>query len=107
MLLLNNADVKSNPGPRKKLTNFFSCCHWNANIILAHNKFSLLKIYNVIHKYDVLCISVTAIFQSIRPDHSNDIKQGSVCLYYKKSLKLRYVSTSYFSQCLLCQGTIC
>ena len=56
MLTLIHDNVKSNPKPKKQSTNFFSCCHWNINSILAHRKLSLLTAYNVIYKRDVICI---------------------------------------------------
>ena len=38
VLLLSHGDIDANPGLTKETSNFFSCCHWNANSILAHNK---------------------------------------------------------------------
>ena len=42
ILLLKHGDIGINPGPKKKLSKYFSCCQWNLNSILAHNKLSLL-----------------------------------------------------------------
>ena len=59
LILLMDGDIESNPGPKTKIKkeNFFSCCHWNVNSLLVHNKLSMLEAYNVAHKYDVICIS--------------------------------------------------
>ena len=45
------------PWVYKKTSNYFSCCHWNANSVLAHNKIFLLTAYNIIQKFDIICIS--------------------------------------------------
>ena len=61
--------------------------------------------YNIIQNYDVICISETYLDSTIRDNdlsisgynlirviikyHPNNIKQGSICLYFKESLKLR------------------
>ena len=55
LLLAQHGDIEINPGSKKNI--FFSCCHWNANSLLAHKKISLLTVYNTIHQYDVICIS--------------------------------------------------
>ena len=53
MLLLTHGDIEGNPGPKRRTSNYFSCCHWNVNSITAHNKLSLLSEYNTY----VICIS--------------------------------------------------
>ena len=53
---LTHSDIKSNPGPKRKISNYFSCCHWNMNIIMARNKFFLISAYNSLHKYDIIFI---------------------------------------------------
>ena len=57
ILLLTHGDIEANPGPTKKTSNYFSCCHWNVISILAHNKISLLKAYNIVQKFDIICTS--------------------------------------------------
>lgn len=113
MLLLTHGEVKPNPRSKRKLTNIFSCCHRNVKI-LGHNNLSLLTAYNELHNYDVICISKTCLdlaiqkntilttsrYNLIRADHPNDFKQCGVCLYFKESLKLRHVSTSF--SCSVC-----
>ena len=38
MLLLTHGDIESNAGPKHRTSNYLSCCHWNINSIMAHNK---------------------------------------------------------------------
>ena len=70
-------------------------------------------------KYDIICISETFLdslanessllipgYHLLRTDHSNNLKKGGVCLYFKDDLSLRQIETSYFSQCMLCELTI-
>ena len=60
MLLLIHGDIESNPAPlQKKISSYFSLCHWNASSILAHNKLSLQTAYNITYKYDIICASET------------------------------------------------
>ena len=49
LILLMYGDTESNPGPKTKtkMPNFFSCCHWNVNSPLAHNKLSMLEVCNM------------------------------------------------------------
>ena len=37
MLSLTHVDIE-NPGPKRRTSNYFSCCHWNVNSIMTHNK---------------------------------------------------------------------
>ena len=96
LILLTHGDVETNPGP-KKSHSYFSCCHWNVNSLIAHNKLkvSLLEAYNTVHKYDFICISETYFdslvesedddlringYKLIRMDHPLNTKRGvSVC----------------------------
>ena len=47
---------------------YFSCCHWNANSIMAQKKLSLLSAYNTPHKYNEICISETYLDKSADND---------------------------------------
>ena len=60
---------------QKKQPKYFSCCHWNVNILLAHNKISLLTAYSTIHQY-VICISETFLDSSVTLDDQNLSIQG-------------------------------
>ena len=120
MLLLTHGDIESNPGPKRRTSNYFSCCHWNGNSIMAHNKLSLLSAYNTHHKFDVICISETYLDKSvdndalsidgyniIRDDQPHNQKRG-VCIYFKEHLKLKHLPliTPNFSECTLCEISV-
>ena len=66
-LLLLRGDIKANPGPNKKC---FTVCHWNVNILTAHNILKLPSIAacNSIHKYDFICITETYLNSSVQSD---------------------------------------
>ena len=102
-LLLLHGDIESNPGPRNSKNDLPSFCHWNLNSLPAHNfsKMLLLKVYNAIYKYDIICLFETFLDSSIPPDHvslelegykvvradhPNNVKRGVVCIYYKDQL---------------------
>ena len=40
-------------------------------------------------------------YKLIRADHPDNIKRGGVCIYYKESLPVRCISTTYFKEALL------
>ena len=94
-LLLTHGDIGSNPGPKRRISNYFSCCHWNVNSIMAHNKLSLISACNIIHKYDIIWISESYLenttdnnalsideYNLIRADDPNNQKKIGVCLYF-------------------------
>ena len=56
LLLFSLGDNEVNPG---------SCCHWNVNSIVAHNKLSLTIAYNTVQKVDVIYISETYLNSSV------------------------------------------
>ena len=119
ILLLTHGDIEANPGPTKKASNYFSCCRWNVNSILAHNKISLLTAYNIVQKFDIICISekylestvddkTTEIkgYNLIRADYPNNQKRRGVCFCFNRNLCLRQINISFFPECLLCQINI-
>ena len=121
ILLLKHGDIEINPGPKKKkkLSKCFSCCHWNVNSILAHNKLSLLTAYNSALNYDLICLTETYLnstvdpknplingYKLVRADNPDDFKRGGVCLYYRENLTLQLVDTPYIEQCILCETHI-
>ena len=70
ILPLTHGETKANPGPVKNITftftqHYFSCCHWNTNSILAHNKISILTTYNMVKKFDIICISETYLDSTV------------------------------------------
>ena len=72
-LLLLCGDVELKPGPNQNTAKKLSICHRNHNSIVSHNfaKLVLLKPYNSIHKFDIICLSETYLDSSILHDHSN------------------------------------
>ena len=117
LLLLSHGDIEVNPGPKRKLSKL-PYCHWNVNIILAHNKLSLIIAYSTVQKLDIICISENCLNSSVnenlllipgyhlRGDHSDNLKKGGVCLYYQENLSLRQTEIPYFSQCIIYELTI-
>ena len=58
-LILLIGDIKTNSGPISSSGQCFSICNWNLNSITAHNcaKLSLLTTYNLVHSFDIICLS--------------------------------------------------
>ena len=98
LLLLCNGDVEYNPRPKKSKEFSLSCCHWDVNSLLAQDcaKVTSPEVYNLVFKYDFICISETysdsTIFSDnnnlnisgynlIRADHHSNSKRGGVCIY--------------------------
>ena len=121
LILVQHGDIEINPGPQKKQPKYFSCCHWNVNSLLAHNKISLLTAYNTIHQYDVICISEKFLdssvplddhnlsiqgYSSVWADHSDNVKMGGVCLYFKGNFTLKVIGNSFIAQCIICESTL-
>ena len=107
VLLLCHGDIEPNPGPKKLKRSSLSICHWNLNILSAHNfsKLTQMKTYISMYKHDFICLSETYLDSStpdglleidgynlVRADHPNNIKRGRVCIYYKESLPVRVIS---------------
>ena len=116
-LLLLCGDVELNPLPKQNTgkKNYF--CHWNLNSIAARNfaKLVLLKAYNSVHKFDIICLLETYLDSNILPDDSNlDIsgynlarsnhptnkKRGDVCIYCKSYFPLRIICINYLNGCV-------
>ena len=74
LLILLNADVELNAGPKRASTSNISICHWNLNSISAHNytKLFLLKAYIAVHKFDIFCLSETYLDSSTTSDDDDD-----------------------------------
>ena len=68
-----DGDIESNPGPKTKTKNpkFFSCCRWNVDRVLAHNKLSMLEAYNIAHKYNLICISESYLDSTVPLDDNS------------------------------------
>ena len=72
-ILLLFGDVDLNPEPKQNTARKFSICYWNLNSIAAQNfaKLVFLKAYNLVYKFDIICLWETYLDSSILPDHSN------------------------------------
>ena len=71
--ILLREDFKTSPGPISSSEQCFLICHWNLNDIAAHNytKLSLLSAYNLLHSFDIICLSETYLNSETPP---NDIR---------------------------------
>lgn len=74
------------------------------------------KAYNGVCKYSFICLTETYIgflissdyvfldlegYKVVHADHSNNIKRGRACIYYKKSLAVRVINFPYLQEALL------
>ena len=74
---------------------------------------NLLEAYNIINKFDVICISESCLDSSIaldnddlnikgynlyRADHPNNAKRGGVCAYIRESVPVRCLSNTYLQE---------
>ena len=75
ILLIQHGDIEANPGPTKEKIKNFSCCHWNASSLTAHNltKTTHLEACNAIYKHDFICISET-FFDSLITERDKNIQ---------------------------------
>ena len=116
-LLLLRDDGELNPGPSQNTAKKLSICHWNLNSIAAHNfaNLVLLKAFNSIHKFDIICLPETYLDSSILhndsnseipgynlvcSDHPSSKKRGGACIYYKSYLPLRIIDINYLNECV-------
>ena len=116
-LLLLCGDVEINPGPKQNTAKKITICHWNLNSIAAHNfaKLVLLKAYNSVHKFDIICLSKMFLdsnilsdgnnlkipgYNLVRSDHPSNKKRGGVCIYYKSYMPLRIIDIIYLNECV-------
>ena len=112
----SHGNIELNPGPNKSKENNLSICHWNLNSITAHNflKLSQLKAYISTCKHDFICLSEAYLdsstcsnltdieeYKLVRSEHSDNIKRGRVCIYYKESLPVRVINLPFFKEALL------
>ena len=105
-LILLSGDIKSNPGPISTSGQCFLICHFNLNSIAAYSyaKLSFLTAYNLIHSFDIICLSETYLnsetppndtslelpgYNLFRSDHPFNNKRGCVYIYDKSPIPLR------------------
>ena len=74
-LIFLSRDIETNPGPTPSSGQYFSICHWNLNSITAHNfaKLSLLTAYNLVHSFDIICLSETYLNSETPPNDTSGI----------------------------------
>ena len=106
-MILLSGDIEINPGPKSSSRECFSICHWNLNSISAqsYTKVSLLTAYNLIHNFDIICVSETFLYSETAPndpnleipgynmyrtDHPSNRKSRGVCIFYKATFLLEY-----------------
>ena len=72
-LIILSSDVEVNPGPKNRVSECLSICHWNLNSISAHDysKLFLLKAYISVHKFDIICLSETYLDSTVSYDDGN------------------------------------
>ena len=65
--------MELNHGPNKNSQLYFSCCHWNVNIleINYYCKAVALKAQNSIYNYDFIYISQTFLNSSFKSDNKS------------------------------------
>ena len=116
-LIRLSGDIKLNQGPKTSSFKCFSICHWNLNSITSHDflKVKLLTAYNVMHKFDIICISESYLnsdtssnddnlnilgYNMSRADHPSGNQRGGVCIYYKESLPIKMLNINYLQECI-------
>ena len=72
-LIRLSGDIELNPGPKPSSFKCFSICHWNLNSITSHDflKVKLLTAYNVMRKFDIICISESYLNSDTSPKDNN------------------------------------
>ena len=85
--------------------------------LVANNlaKLVLLKAYNSIHRFDIICLWETYFdskiliddsnleipgYNLVRSDHLSNKNRGGVCIYYKSYLPLRTIDINYLIECV-------
>ena len=96
---------------------FQICISVPLNSITVHNfaKLSLLIAYNLVHSFDIICLSERYLnsetppndtrlelpgYNLLRSDHPSNNKRGDVCVYYKSTLPLRILNISNLDECI-------
>ena len=101
-LIRLSSGIELNPGPKPSAFKYLSICHWNLSNITSHDflKVILLTPYNVMYKFDIICISESYLnsdtsssddnlnipgYKMSHADHPSGNRRGGVCIYYKES----------------------
>ena len=87
------------------------------NSITSHDflKVKLLSAYNILHNFDIICISESYLnsetvsnddnlnipsYNMVRTDHSSGYRRGGVCVYYKETLPIKMLDIKYLQECI-------
>ena len=101
----------------------FSICHWNLNLLIAHNfeKVNRLEARNTVNNCDIICLSESFLdssiltennnlkingYKTVKVDHPHNVKRGGVWAYVRKSLPVCNFSNSYLSESLTLEAII-
>lgn len=111
-------DIESNPALRPNSSQIFSICRWNVKSTVALNfsaKVSLLKVYNVMHTYGIICPSEAYLnhhkligdynleipgYELIKVGQLPNQKRSGIFIYQKR------FSSTKCKQCKLFQRTL-
>ena len=91
--------------------------HWNISSISSYDysQLCLLNSGNLLHKFDIICLSETNLdsntpidddnleisgYTLIRSNYASNTKHGGLCLYYKNNLPLRVINIGHLNECL-------
>ena len=109
-------DIESNPALRPNSSQIFSICRWNVKSTVALNfsaKVSLLKVYNVMHTYGIICPSEAYLnhhkligdynleipgYELIKVGQLPNQKRSGIFIYQKGFLPPSVNNVSYFSE---------
>ena len=122
-IILLSGDIEINLGPKSNFRKYFSICHWNLNSISAQSyiKVSLLTAYNLIHDFDIICLSETFLNSKTAPndpnveipgynmyhaDHPSNCKRGGIFIFYKTTILSTILNISNLNECINFQVSI-
>ena len=111
-LIVLSGYIETNPGPKSISGQSFSISHLNLNSISGHNftKISLLTAYDLVHNFDIICVTETYLnsetltddknleipgYYLLRADHPSKNKRGDVCIFYRTTFPLRILNISH------------
>ena len=100
-LIRLSGDIELNPGPKPSSFKYFSICHWNLNSITSHDflKVKLLTAYNVMHKFDIICISESYL-NSDTSSKDNNLNYLVICPVLIILLEIGVGEFAYIIRCL-------
>ena len=81
-------DIEQSPGPQPKSCQSFPICCWNLNSISAHNflKWSLLKAYIAMQKFDVTCICLSETYLNANISNDDAVWKFPVIIYFEQTI---------------------